>query len=161
MTGRKSGQDHVAVAVVAGGCGFGGPDRVEDAQVVRVGQVTLPYRGCGQLGAVAAKDIGEYSDRVARIRITRAARRGLFWEVSGAFLADALIAPEFGSVPGTGLGVGGPRRDGEDERQVGVGAAGHRRVQPLPVLAAGDERDPGVHGGALGRVAGDRVRQVS
>ena len=83
------------------------------------------------------------------------------WQVSGAFAADAVVAVEFGSGAGAGLRVGGPGRGGEHERQVGVGAAGHRRVQPLPVLAAGDQRDPGVHGGALGGVPGDRVGQVS
>jgi hypothetical protein len=160
VAGRKSGQDQVAVAIVAGGSSFGGPDRVQDAQVVRVGEVALPDGGCGLFGAVAAEDVGEYGDRLARIRTTRAARRGLVREVSGAFLADALVAPEFGSWPGAGLRVGGRCRDGEDERQVGVGAACYRRVEPLPVLAAGDERDSGVHGGALGGVPGNRIRQV-
>ena len=52
--GRERGRDELAVAVVAGGLGFGGPDRVQDGEVVGVGQVTLPDYGGGQLGAVAA-----------------------------------------------------------------------------------------------------------
>jgi hypothetical protein len=63
--------------------------------------------------------------------------------------------------PGARLRVSGPGRGGEHERHVHVGAAGHGRVQPLPVLGAGDQHDPGVHGGALGGVPRDRVGQVS
>jgi hypothetical protein len=40
--GRERGHDKVAVAVVAGGSGFGGPDGVEGGQVIGVGQVPLP-----------------------------------------------------------------------------------------------------------------------
>ena len=66
----------------------------------------------------------------------------------GAFAAGAVVAAEFGGSAGAGLRVGGPGGGGEHERQVGVGAAGHRRVQPLPVLGSGDQRDAGVHGAA-------------
>ena len=62
-------------------------------------------------------------------------------------------------MPGCGP-AGGPGRGDERECEVGVGAAGHRRVQPLPVLSTSDQRDPGMHGGALGGVPGDRVGQV-
>jgi len=58
------------------------------------------------------------------------------------------------------LWVGGPGRGGEDEGEVDIGAAGHRRVEPLPVLGAGDQDDAGVHGGALGGVPGYRVGEV-
>jgi hypothetical protein len=150
VAGQEGGQDQVAVAVVAGGCGFGGPDRVEDAEMVGVGQAALPDGGCGQFGAVAAEDVGEDGDRLAWVRSAGAGRRGFGWEVSGALLADALVAAEFGSCADTGLRVGGSRWGGEDEGQVGVGASSHRRVQPLPVLSAGDQGDAGVHGGALG-----------
>ena len=80
--------------------------------------------------------------------------------VSGAFAAGAVVAAEFGGGPGAGLWVGGPGRGGEHEGEVGVGAAGHGGVQPLPVFGAGDQRDAGVHGGALGGVPGDRVGEV-
>ena len=75
VAGRERGHDQVAVAVVAGGCGFGGPDRVEDGQVVGVGQVALPDRGGGQLGAVAVEDVGEHGDRLARVGAARAVAR--------------------------------------------------------------------------------------
>ena len=75
-------------------------------------------------------------------------------------MPDAVVAVEFGGGPGAGLRVGGPGRGGEHVGEVGVGAAGHRRVQPLPVLGAGDQRDAGVHGGALGGVPGDRVGEI-
>ena len=77
-----------------------------------------------------------------------------------AFAADALVAVQLGSGPGARLRVGRLRRGGEHEGQVRVGAAGHRRVQPLPVLVTGDQRDSGVHGAALGGVPGDRIGQV-
>ena len=62
VAGRERGHDQLAVAVVAGSFGFGGPDRVEDGQVVGVGEVALPDRGGGKLGAVAAEDVGEHGD---------------------------------------------------------------------------------------------------
>ena len=65
VAGRERGHDQVAVTVVAGGGGFGGPDGVQDGEVVGVGQVPLPDRGGGHLGAVAAKDVGEHGDRLA------------------------------------------------------------------------------------------------
>ena len=76
VAGRERGHDQVAVAVVAGGAGFGGPDRVQDGQVVGVGQVALPDRGRGQLGAVAAQDVGEHGDRLAPVRPGPAAGAG-------------------------------------------------------------------------------------
>ena len=39
--------EQVVVALVADGLGFGGPDRVQDGEVVGVGQVVLPDRGGG------------------------------------------------------------------------------------------------------------------
>ena len=78
-----------------------------------------------------------------------------------SFALGAVVAAEFGCGAGAGLRVGWPGGGGEHERQVGVGAAGHRRVQPLAVFAAGDQRYRGVHGCALGGVPGDRVRQVT
>ena len=47
VAGRQRGRDQVAVAVVAGGGGFGGPDGVQGGEVVGVGQVALPDRGGG------------------------------------------------------------------------------------------------------------------
>ena len=87
-------------------------------------------------------------------------RRGLEGREPLVFVPDAVVAGEFGGGPGAGFWVGGSGRGGEDEGEVDIGAAGHRRVQPLPVLAAGDQRDAGVHGGALGGVPGDRVGEI-
>jgi len=64
VAGRERGGDQVAVAVVAGGGGFGGPDGVQGSEVVGVGQVALPDRGGGLFGAVAAEDVGEHGDRL-------------------------------------------------------------------------------------------------
>jgi hypothetical protein len=61
----QGGQHHVAVAVIVGGAGLVGPDRVQDAQVVGVGQVPLPDHRRGQLGAVPGQDVGEHGDRLA------------------------------------------------------------------------------------------------
>jgi hypothetical protein len=57
---RQRGRDELAVAVVAGIAGFGGPDRVQDGQVVRVGQVPVPGFGSGKFGTVAAQDVSEH-----------------------------------------------------------------------------------------------------
>ena len=160
MAGRERGRDELAVAVVAGGLGFGGPDRVQDGEVVGAGQVTLPDHGGGQLGAVAAQDVREHGDRLTLFWPGWLRAEELGQPVTGAFAAGAVVAAEFGGSAGGGLRVGGPGGGGEHERQVGVGAAGHGRVQPLTVLAAGDQRDAGVHRGALGRVPGDRVSKI-
>jgi len=42
VAGWEHGHDQVAVAVVADGSGFGGPDGVQGGEVVGVGQVVLP-----------------------------------------------------------------------------------------------------------------------
>ena len=73
VAGRQRGGDQVAVAVVAGGGGLGGPDGVQGSEVVGVGQVALPGRGGGLLGSVAAEDVGEHGDRLALTRPVRAA----------------------------------------------------------------------------------------
>jgi hypothetical protein len=108
VAGRKRGRDELAVPVVVGGLGFGGPDGVQGSEVVGVGQVVLPDHGGGLFGAVAAEDVGEHGDRLALARPVRAARRGLMCAVSRAFVAKTLVVVEFGGRPGAGLGVGGP-----------------------------------------------------
>ena len=159
MPGRQRGRDELAVAVVAGGGGFGGPDRVQDGEMVSVRQVAEPGLGCRQFGAVAAQDVGQHGDRLAWLGSAGTRRRPGGRE-SLALVPDAVAAGEFACGAGAGLGVGGPGRCGEHEGQVGVGATGHRRVQPLPVFGAGDQGDAGVDGGALGGVPGDRVGEI-
>ena len=129
--------------------------------MVSVGQVPPPCLRSGQLGAIASEHVGEHRDRLSRVRGAGPALRRGGGQEALAFPADAFVPVQFGGGPGAGCRVGGPGRGGEDERQVGVGAAGHRRVEPLPVLVPGDDRDPGVHGGALGGMPGDRVGQVA
>ena len=158
--GGSAAGDQVAVAVVTGGLGFGGPDRVQGGEVVGVGQVALPGHGGGLFGAVAVEDVGEHGDGLALARRVRAARQGLVGEVSRAFAAKTLVAVEFGGGSAAGLWVGGPGRGGEDEGEVDIGAAGQCGVEPLPVFGAGDQGDAGVHGGALGGVPGYRVGEV-
>jgi len=135
--GRQRGHHELAVTVVAGGLGFGGPDRLQDGEVVGVGQVAAPGLGSRHFGAVAAQDVGEHGDRLERL-VSPGTRRWLGGQASLAFATGAVVALEFGGRAGAGLRVGGPGRGGEHERHVHVGAAGHGRVQPLPVLFAGD-----------------------
>jgi hypothetical protein len=96
--------------------------------VVGVGEVALPHRRGGKAGAVTAEDVGEYRGRLARLGPFRAVGPPLAWVVSRAFPAQALVAAESGCRTGAGPRVGRPRGGGDHERQVGVGAAGHRRV---------------------------------
>ena len=129
--------------------------------MIGIGEVTLPDRGSGHLGAVAAQDFGEHRDRLALISLVRATRRELPEDIgSGAVPADALVPVQLRSRTGAGGRVGGLGRGGERECEVGVGATGHGGVQPLAVFASSDQGDPGVHGGALRGVPGDRVREV-
>jgi hypothetical protein len=44
---RQVGQEQVPVALLAGRGGLGGPDRVQDGQVIGVGQGLLPGLGGG------------------------------------------------------------------------------------------------------------------
>src|SRR5581483_2251678 len=124
-----------------------------------VGQVAAPGFGGGEFGAVAAEDVGQYGDRLARLRCA-GPRCGLGGGESLLFVPDTVVAAEFGGGPGAGPGGGGACRGGEDVGEVGVGAAGHGGVEPLAVFGAGDQRDAGVHGGALGGVPGDGVGEM-
>ena len=68
VTGWECGRDQVAVAVVAGGMGFCGPDGVQRGEVFGVGQVAAPDRRRRQFGAVAGEDVGKHGDRLALVR---------------------------------------------------------------------------------------------
>ena len=159
MAGRERGHDELAVVVVAGVAGFGGPDRVQDGEVVGVGQVAAPDLRGRQFGAVAAQDVGEHGDRLA-VRLAGLGSRRRCGRVPARSRRMRSYRSSSGAA-GCRAGVGGPGRGGEHVGEVGVGAAGHRRVQPLPVFGAGDQCDAGVDGGALGGVPGDRVGQIS
>ena len=62
---RQVGQEQVPVVLLAGRGGLGGPDRVEDGQVIGVGQGMLPGLGRGGLLAVAVQHAGQHGERVA------------------------------------------------------------------------------------------------
>ena len=66
VAGRQAGRQQVLVPLLAGGRGLGGPDGVQDRQVVGVGQGTVPVLGGGQELAVAFQDGGQHGQRLAR-----------------------------------------------------------------------------------------------
>ena len=151
---RQRRQQQVPVALLAGGAGFGGPDGVQDGQVVGVGQRLLPGLGRGQLLPVPLQHIGQHGQRVP-------GAGGCCGRVgSGGRLGGVLVvAGQFGSRARAGRRVGELGRQGEHVGGVGVGAAGQGDVGVLAVLGAGDHRQAGVHGAALRGVVGDRIAQ--
>ena len=58
ILGRQAGQEQITVALVAGRGDLVGPDRVQDSQVIGVGQGLLPGLGRGQLLAVSVQHPG-------------------------------------------------------------------------------------------------------
>ena len=154
VSGRQGRHEQVLVALLAGGGGFGGPDRVQDGQVVGVGQGLLPGLGGRQLLAIPLQDISQHAEGVPR--------SGGFgsWVRSGWLSGGVLVvAGQFGGRARARRRVGQLRGQGEHVGRVGVGAAGQGDVGVLAVLGAGDHRQAGVHGAALGGVVGDRVAQ--
>ena len=125
--------------------------------MVGVGQLALPVLGGRQFGAVPADDVGEHVGGFPPVRGLLALRFG------GQAFAD-LVHPlgpgQFRRRPWPGLRVGLGWRGRHHPRVVRVGAPGHRRVQPLAVLVAGDHGDPGLALPALGGVRGAGVGGV-
>ena len=119
VAGRQAGHEQVPVALLAGRGGFGGPDGVQDGQVIGVGQGAVPVLGGGGELAVAFQDGGEHGQRVAG-RGGRGGRGG----DAGSFGLDLVVAVQLGCGPGAGGGVGALGGQGEHVRQVDVGAAG-------------------------------------
>ena len=78
--------------------------------MVGVGQVSLPDRGGGLFGAVAAEDVGEHGDRLALADLVWLCAWRWWCRVSGAFASDTVVAVQFGGGPGAGCGSAG--RDG-------------------------------------------------
>jgi len=64
MAGRQGGHQQVAVALVAGGDGLGGPDCVQDGQVVGVGQGLVAGLGGRVLLVIAVQHAGQDGERV-------------------------------------------------------------------------------------------------
>ena len=143
------------VLLLAGGRGFGGPDGVQDGQVIGVGQSTVPVLGGGQELAVSFQDGGEHGQRFA-------GRGG--WGGGGrnarSFGMNIVVTGQFGCGAGARGGVGALRGQGEHVGQVDGGAAGQGDVGVLAVLGAGDHGEAGGHGAALRDVIGDRVAEL-
>ena len=66
VAGRQAVHEQVAVGLVPGRGGLGGPDRVQDGQVVGVGQGLAAGLGGGVLLAVAVQHAGQHGERVRR-----------------------------------------------------------------------------------------------
>ena len=60
VAGRQDGHEQVRVALLAGRGGLGGPDRVQNGQVVGVGQGLVPGLGGGALLAVMVQHAGQH-----------------------------------------------------------------------------------------------------
>ena len=154
VVGRQGGGEQVAVALLAGGGGLGGPDRVQHGQVVGVGQGLLAGLGGRVLLAVAIQHAGQHAQR-------RTGRGGPGGRGTNAvpFGLNVVVAGQLGSWTRAGHRVGPLGGDGEHVGEVGVGAAGQGDVGVLAVLGPGDHRQAGVHRAALGDMIGDRVPQ--
>ena len=61
---RQGAQEQVVIALVPGGGGLGGPDRVQQGQVVRVGQGLVAGLSGRVLLAVAAQHPGQHGQRL-------------------------------------------------------------------------------------------------
>ena len=64
VAGRQGVHEQVAVALVPGGGGLGGPDRVQQGQVVGVGQGLVAGLGGGEQLAVAVQHAGQHGERL-------------------------------------------------------------------------------------------------
>jgi hypothetical protein len=94
----QGGHEQVAVVLFAGRGGLGGPDRVQDGQVVGVGQGLAAGLGGGVLLAVAVQHAGQHGDRV---------RRGGGGSDRAAGGGAAVVAGELGGRARAGGRVGG------------------------------------------------------
>ena len=144
--GGQGGQEQVAVALLAGGGGLGGPDGVQHGQVVGVGEGLVAGLGGRELLAVMVQDGCEHAQRRARL-----GRPGFRGGNAGSFGLNLVVAGQLGRWPRAGHWVRLLRGGGEHVREVGVGTAGQRDVGVLAVLGPGDHRQAGVHGPAHAR----------
>ena len=154
VAGRQGGREQVPIVLLAGRGGLGGPDRVQQGQVIGVGERLVAGLGGRELLAVMVQHRGEHAERRAR-----QGRRGGRGGIVRSFGMNLVVPGQLGSPPRAGCGVGAFRGDGEHVGEVGVGAAGQGDVGVLAVLGAGDHRQAGVHGAALGGVVGDRIAE--
>jgi hypothetical protein len=120
VAGRQGVHEQVAVVLVAGRGGLGGPDRVQDREVVGVGQGLVAGLGGRELLAVAVEHGGQHAERRGRL----GGRGGL----PGPFGMNVVVPGQLGGRPRAGHRVRLFRGDGEHVGEVGVGAAGQRDV---------------------------------
>ena len=99
VAGRQACREQVLVPLVAGGGGLGGPDRVQEGQVVGVGQGLVAGLGGGALLAVAVQHAGQDGERVAGVA------GGVAGRVAG-FGGEAVVAGELGGRARAGDRVG-------------------------------------------------------
>ena len=151
VTGRQGVHKQVVVVLVAGGGGLGGPDRVQDGQVVDVGQGLAAGLGGGLLLAVAVQHAGQHGQYLP----PRGGRCGLGAGSGGA----TVVAGELRGRARARRRVGALGRGGEHVGKVDLGTAAQRDISMLAILGADDHGQPGGHGAALGGVVGDRVAQ--
>ena len=149
VAGRQGDHDQVLVALVTGGGGLGGPDRVQQGQVIRVSQGLVPGLGGGVLLAVALQHGGQDGERLPCSGGGLAAGAG----------GEPVVAGQLGGRPRPGDRVRAFRGEREDVGDVDVGTAGQGDVGVRAVLGAGDQGQAGVDGAALGGVIGDRVAE--
>ena len=153
VLGRQAGREQIAVASLVGRGDLVGPDRMQNREVVRIGQGVLPSLGRGQLLAVSVQHPGQHGERVSGAS-HRDARLGC------GQCGDLVVAGQFWCGPRARHRVGELRGDGEHVGHVGVGAVAERDVSVLAVLSAGDHGQARVHSAALRGVIGDRVAQL-
>ena len=153
MVRRQGAHEQVPVVLLAECGGLGGPDRVQDGQVIGVCQGMLPGLGRGGLLAVSVQHAGQHRERVAGL----GRRGGGVAVVAGG---EAVVAGQFGGRARARRRVGAFGGQREHVRHVEVGAAAERDIGVLAVLGAGDHGQAGVHGAALRDVVGDRVAQL-
>jgi hypothetical protein len=151
----QGGGEQVAVALLAGQDGLGGPDGVQEGEVVGVGQGLAAGLGGRLLLAVAVQDGGQHAQRLTGRR-GKGGRGGY----ACSFGMNLVVAGQLGRRPRPGYRVGLFRGGGEDVGVVVVGAAGQGNVGVLAVLGPGDDGQAGVDGAALGGVVGDRVAEL-
>jgi hypothetical protein len=152
VAGRQRVHQQLLVVLVAGGGDLGGPDRVQDGQVVGVGEGLVPYLGGGVLLAVAVQHASKDGERLS-------VRAGGCRLATGS-AGEAVVAGKFGGRAGARGRIGAPERQGEHVREVDVGAAAQRDVSVRAVLGPGDHGQASMHGPALGGVVGDRIAEL-
>ena len=99
VAGWQRGREQVPVSLLAGGGCFGGPDRVQEGQVVSVGQGLVAGLGGGELLAVVVQHRGEHAQR----RVRGGGRGGRGWSAA-SFGLDLVIPGQFGAGRGPGTG---------------------------------------------------------